>query len=546
MRIPGSIAGRGGYAAAALAAVICTTLTAGQGRAAPGDGPAPSDHAAPLQWSPCPEAGEYDCATAQVPLDYRNPGGRSIELALVRRKATGPGPRIGSLFFNPGGPGAAGTELLPATYEAFPPEVRRRFDIVSWDPRGVGASTAVRCFDTTDEVIAWAEPVPAGFPVTAQERTTWVDAYADLGRRCEKSDAELLRYVSTADTARDLERLREAVGDRQLSYFGVSYGTLIGATYANLFPGNVRAMVLDGNIDPHTWLYGGSKSEPLLGTFQRDSTDLGAFATLEQFLELCGRATADRCAFSAGSPEATRARFTRLMQRLQDAPQDDWTYAVAVATVHSSLYTVDPEWGELADALQALWEHRKPEEPPAPEGPLPYPGLEQIHAIRCSESPNPRDPLRYPSLEQFGRERAGDLGRLIAWAAEPCATWPATAAQSYTGPWNRPTAHPALVVNTTYDPVTPYVQAKALAGRLAGARLLTLKGYGHAAFSNPSVCVEDHETRYLVDGVLPPRGAVCTQDEQPFATARPRGGVHTGGGGTAGVTTGGGGTSGAG
>ncbi|WP_351231911.1 alpha/beta hydrolase [Streptomyces sp. NPDC002133] len=532
MHIPGSMAGRGGFAAAALAAVICTTLPPGPGRA-PADGAPPSVPAAPLEWSPCPEAGTFDCAVAKVPLDHRNPGGRSIELALTRKRATVPGSRIGSLFINPGGPGVGGTDTVQQAYELIPAELRKRFDIVSWDPRGVGRSTAVRCFDSTEEAIEWATPVPAGFPVGEEERTTYVDAYADLGRRCEKRDPELLRHISTADTARDLDRLREAVGDEQMNFLGISYGSVLGATYANLFPDKVRAMVLDGNIDPDAWVNGGSKSEALLSTWLRIGSDVDAAATLQQFLALCGQATTDRCAFSAGDPEATRTKFTRLMQRLQQAPQDEWTYGATVSAVHTMLYTVIPQWTDLATVLQDLWQRRTPEVPTSTEGPSEYLGPGQTDAILCSESPNPPDVPRYPSLEQFSYDRAGDVGRLLTWATEACATWPARAAQPYTGPWNRATANPVLVVNTTYDPITPYQQAEAMTRRLAGARLLTLNGYGHAAFSNFSICVDEHESRYFVDGVLPPPGATCFQDEAPFSTSSPRGGIGSGGGGIA-------------
>ncbi|MFE7777191.1 alpha/beta hydrolase [Streptomyces sp. NPDC057445] len=489
-----------------------------------------------MRWSPCPEAPGFECATLGAPLDHRSPGGRTIELAVIKRKATGPGRRIGTLFFNPGGPGGPGTTSLPLSYDQFPEKLRQRFDIVSWDPRGVGDSTAVRCFDSTEEAYAWQSRIPAGFPVGEGERKTWVEAYAELGRRCEERDPQLLRHISTADTARDLDRLREAVGDRQLSYLGVSYGTLLGATYANLFPDRVRAMVLDSNVDPEGWVNRGSKSEPLLGTFQRDGSDLSSAATLKQFLVLCGRAGTDRCSFAAGSPEATRTKFDRLMRRLQQQPLDTWTYGRTVGTVLDSLYFVHPQWTALADTLQELWQGRTPQESPPPPGPPPYPAYEQIDAVRCSESPNPRDPRRYPSLEEFSYARAGDVGRPVAWATEPCATWPATAADPYTGPWNRPTAHPVLVVNTTFDPATPYQGAVDMTRELADARLLTLNGYGHSALVNASTCVNDHESRYLIDGVLPPSGATCEQDTPPFA--KPQGGVDTGGGALAGPRAG--------
>src|SRR5262249_24081921 len=177
--------------------------------------------------------------------------------------------------------------LLPGKYyDLFPREVRERFDIVSWDPRGVGESTAVRCFDSPEEAVAWERRLPFAFPVGGRERGVWIGGYAGLRERGARRDPELLWFVSTADTARDLDQLRQAVGDRQLSYFGISYGTLLGATYANLFPDKVRAMVLDANIDPKGWMSSGSKRKPPLGTFLRNDVDLGAAATLDHFLTL--------------------------------------------------------------------------------------------------------------------------------------------------------------------------------------------------------------------------------------------------------------------
>ncbi|MFE3657953.1 alpha/beta hydrolase [Streptomyces sp. NPDC059165] len=535
MHISGTAVGRLCRAAASAAAMVCLASVTGSGparvaRPGPFSGPPPP----PLSWSPCPNAPGFDCATATVPLDYRRPAARTIELAVIRRRATGPGRTVGTLFFNPGGPGGAGTKALPLVYEAIPAEVRGRFDVVSWDPRGVGDSTAVRCFDTPQEAIDFQRRLPVGFPVGEAERTTWITAQEELGRRCAQRDPELLRHVSTADTARDLDRLRRAVGDPRLNYLGISYGTFLGAVYANLFPAQVRAMVLDANIDPRAWVDHGFRTDPRLTTFQRTSADLGSAATLRQFLDLCGRSPTGRCAFSAGSPAATRGKFDRLMRRLQTAPQGAWTYGRTVGTVVDNLYAVNPQWTSLATALQDLWQYREPETPAPQEGPPPYPGYEQIEAIRCAESPNPRDPRLYPALEEFGYARSGDVGRVAAWATEACATWPVTAADPYTGPWDRPTARPVLVVNNTYDPATPYQGAVALARELGDARLLTVDGYGHAALTNPRSCADAYESRYLVDGVLPKAGTVCRPDEAPFTHPRPRGGLDTGGGGKAG------------
>jgi pimeloyl-ACP methyl ester carboxylesterase len=454
-----------------------------------------------------------------VPLDYRDPKRRTIELAVIRRAATNPARRIGTLLWNPGGPGVGGTTILPLWYEFFPPEVRERFDIVSWDPRGVGQSTAVRCFDSAEEAIAWRERIPAGVPVGRREREIWIRAYTELGRRCHRQDRELLLHVSTADTARDLDQLRQAVGEEQLTYFGTSYGTLLGATYANLFPDKVRAMVLDAAVDPQAYMNTGAARELLLNLGLRLGSDRSSAATLDQFLGHCGAATLERCAFSAASPEATRVKFDELMRRLQAHPQGAWTYGRTVDTVTIYLFSVHPNWTRLAEVLQDLWERRTPEEPEPVEGPAPYPGFEQEYAVVCSESLNPRNPNRYHPMEEFSDARAGDVGRWWTWDHEPCATWPARAANRYAGPWNRPTANPILVVGNTYDPATPYAGAQALVRELADAHLLTLDGYGHTALRNPSTCIQEHESRYLIDGTLPPAGTVCTQDQPPFRSA---------------------------
>lgn len=238
-------------------------------------------------WGPCAHAPGFACAIATVPLDHEQPEGRTIELAVIKRETTEPDRRVGSLFFNPGGPGnaAAGTASLPAVYACFPRELRERLDIVSWDPRGVGRSTAVRCFTGAEEFEAWSAPVPDGSPVGARQRKAWISAFAELGRLCEQRVPALLGHVSTADTARDLDLLRHAVGDRQLNHLGVSYGTFLGATYANLFPRKVRAMVLDGNVDPVTWV----RTRPPLPTELRQRADIGSALTLARYLDVCGR-----------------------------------------------------------------------------------------------------------------------------------------------------------------------------------------------------------------------------------------------------------------
>ena len=291
-----------------------------------------------LAWQPCadPAQAGFDCATARVPLDYDDPGGSSIDLAVIRHAADDPAHRIGSLFINPGGPGVPGTQALPTALALSAPEVIARFDLVSWDPRGVGASAPVLCFPSPDEGAAFFSGIAAGFPVGKAETSNWIDTYARFGQLCAQRNGELLAHVSTADTARDLDLLRRAVGDPTLSYVGVSYGTFLGATYANLFPAKVRAMVLDANLDPVAWTNGGREGA-LLSTSLRIGTDLSSARTLQAFLSLCGEAGSDRCAFSAGSAAATQAKFTSLLRRLRKHPVtfqgEPVTYARALSDV---------------------------------------------------------------------------------------------------------------------------------------------------------------------------------------------------------------------
>ncbi|MEO8925556.1 MAG: alpha/beta hydrolase [Caulobacteraceae bacterium] len=509
-------------------------------RAAQGRWPAPA-----LHWKPCADAGQagFECATARAPLDYSSPRGKTIQLALIRHKATDRARRIGSLFFNPGGPGGRGTLIMPLLFNepiktapvTFPVKVRERFDIVSWDPRGVGLSTAVRCFATPQEELKAILRLSVGLPYTLKLQEAWIKGWADIARHCARNEAAwLLPHVSTADTARDLDLLRQAVGDAKLTYQGNSYGTVLGAMYANLFPDKVRAMVLLGNVGPVGYTNLGHDN-PSLDVALRQKVELGTAGTLDAFLELCGQASRDECAFSAGSAAATKAKWQTLIERIRKDPLTvgegehavNYDYDLVVTLSIISLYDVTPgfhgfDWGWLANTLEPLWEgNTNPDD--YPKFPKSTGGQQatQLLAVSCGEAPNPRDPNAYFALADRATRRAGAVGPYWVWRDEECAAWPARAAHPYNGPWNRPTANPILLVNNTLNPATPYSGGLSMAEALADARLLTIKGYGHADSNVPSTCADTYESDYFIDLTLPPKGAVCRQDTAPFSKPVP-------------------------
>ncbi|HEX9336010.1 MAG TPA: alpha/beta hydrolase, partial [Pseudonocardiaceae bacterium] len=473
--------------------------------------------------------------------DYADPTGAVIQIAVIKHPATDPAHRIGSVFFNPGGPGGSGITSLELLYPQFPATLRARFDLVSFDPRGIGQSTVLHCFDTIAQEQQFLGALPAGYPIGVAQQRLWENTYARFDQTCAAHAGGLLAHDSTADTARDMDLLRQAVGDPALNYLGASYGSYLGATYANLFPAKVRAIALDGDVDPVRWA---TAPDRRLGTFLRLGSDQGSAATLNAFLDLCGPAAVTSCAFSAGSPAATHAKFDLLLDRLAShpVPFDGFTFtqALTVGVVVNLLYEVQPipnvavGWPGLATVLQDLWVLTGGGQPPAtnalaakdfavpglgvlPNVDAPYPGRESELGVLCSDDPNPRVPAQYPAQAATASTRSGVVGPYWAWITEACARWPVLAPQRYTGPWNRPTARPILVVGNTFDPATPYQGAVAMSDDLADARLLTVRGYGHTALGNHSSCVDAVESDYFVTGALPPRGTVCHQDQSPFS-----------------------------
>ncbi len=497
-----------------------------------------------VAWHRCPAgsagavAGGFRCATVAAPLSYTDPSGRKVSLAVVEHPATGPA-RRGVIFFNPGGPGGAGTVQLPAYIGLFPKALLRQYDIVSWDPRGSGASTAVQCFPSQAAESAFLGQFSL-FPVGRGQQRGYIRRWREFGKICAARNGALLRHVSTADTARDLNLLRQDLGQPKLNYLGISYGTFLGATYANLFPRRVGRLVLDGNVPPEAWTNGG-RPDPRLSTYLRLGSDQAAARALAAFLRICGQRSTQACAFSAGTPAATRAKWDALLARLKKAPINlggtAYTYAYVVTTVSFGLSIVQPfstpvpdnsapGWSGIAQGLQQLsvagsgTASARPGMPPAAAaaGAQRYGGAEQGFAVQCDEAPSP-PASAYAGLQRLLLRRSGVIGLPDLWSLdEPCATWPVRGQDTYNGPWNAPTS-PILVIGNTTDPFIPLRDAVAMTRQLANARLLVVKGYGHTALLNPSTCASTYMTAYFRTGALPPKGTVCRQNLPPFAPA---------------------------
>jgi len=512
--------------ATATAAGLLATPTA---IAAPTATAAAATAAVPsLDWADCGDG--FQCATARVPLDYDYPRGAAISLALIRLPAGDPARKIGSIFINPGGPGGSGVDFVRAAGPIlYSDEVRARFDLVGFDPRGIIGSTPLRCFETFDQALAVLPPM--AFPVTRAEERIWVRSDRALARACARRGGAILDHMATADVARDLDLLRRAVGDDKLSYVGYSYGTYLGATYANLFPGKVRALVVDGVLDPIAWATGRGDQARTLPFSTRLRSDQGALATLNEFFRLCDAGAAN-CAFSAGSP---RRRFARLAERLLAEPVQlpdgqggtfPFTYADLVATALGAMY--DPaSWPFLAEFLQQLWDLAQPQAAAATLGTLrarlggfqqeEYPNfVEGFPGVACSETDNPASVGAWARAARASDRRFPYFGRLWTWITSICQPWPGQDADRYDGPWTRRTSNPVLVVGTRFDPATRYQGAVILDNLLPRSRLLTLDGWGHTSLL-ASACIDGHVSGYLLTAQVPPRGTVCQPDVVPFA-----------------------------
>ncbi|MGQ0632327.1 MAG: alpha/beta hydrolase [Sporichthyaceae bacterium] len=456
-----------------------------------------------VDWTAC--ASGFQCASVTVPVDYADPTGSTLDLAVTRLRASGStAGRIGSLLTNPGGPGASGVEYLQAASGAIGADVRARYDLVGFDPRGIASSDPIDCLSDRqlDEVIA------SDATIDDDEDFQTLDRLAQgFAAGCEKRSGELLAHLGTDNVARDLDVLRAVLDDERLYYLGYSYGTYIGARYAELFPARVGRLVLDGAIDP-------SLSGEELTRAQAAGFQTAWLAFVEDCLSRSG------CALGSSRGEAmTRvaAMFAAAdVKALRTRSGRELTESHATLGVLAALYS-QARWEFLTQSLVAAFNgdgtgllfladaYLQRDE----DGSYPDNSNEAIYAVNCVDRPGDSSPAGIRAKLDSMREASPLFGEYIAWGNLPCHYWPVPAVGT-PGPVRAVGSDPILVIGTTRDPATPYEWAVALSEQLEAGVLLTHVGDGHTVYGDNDPCVDRAVEEYLLRGKPPKDGLRCS------------------------------------
>ncbi|MFG2192989.1 alpha/beta hydrolase [Streptomyces sp. NPDC048639] len=457
--------------------------------------------------APMPDGTAWECSTMQVPLDWSKPDGERMDLALIRAKAKDQDKRLGSLVYNFGGPGGSGVSTLPLAAQEDYEKLHSRYDLVSFDPRGVGESEGVRCLDDRAMDAAYAVD---GTPDDAAEEKQSLEVTSKSAEGCEKTAGKVIPHVDTESAARDMDLMRQVLGDRKLNYFGISYGTELGAVYAHLFPRNVGRAVFDAVVDP---------------THDPEQSSLGQAKgfqlALDNFLKDCA---ADGASCPAGpDPKQGSQKIGDLLKQLDTKPLPtkdgrDLTQTHALNGIAQALYSQD-FWGYLkqglseaqqlgtGNLLMALSDSMTGRDQQGQ-----YSNIQSANtAIACADSQQ-----RYTTadikakLPEF-RKASPVFGDFLAWGLQQCTDWPVDGGTESLDVSAKGSA-PIVVVGNTGDPATPYEGARRMAqglGKGVGIEV-TNKGEGHGAYGN-GTCVTDAVDRYLLDGTVPKSGTVCTR-----------------------------------
>ncbi|MFI2430826.1 alpha/beta hydrolase [Streptomyces sp. NPDC018693] len=456
--------------------------------------------------SPLPDGTRWECATMKAPLDWDDPEGDRIGIALIRARADGEASeRIGSLVFNFGGPGGSGVTALPAFGEDYA-KLRTRYDLVSFDPRGVGRSAGVRC-ENDQQLDAYFQQDMT--PDDAAERTALLDNTKEFNAACEKNSKKVLPHVATTDAARDMDLMRHLLGDDRLYYFGISYGTELGGVYAHLFPRNVGRAVFDAVVDPTQTPEQGSLGQAR--GFQR---------ALDNFAEDCTSQIED-CPVG-DTPQDVKDRIAKLLKGLDSNPLPgifprELTQSAATNGIAQALYSKD-FWEYLTEGLAQAY---------AGDGRIlmllsdslngrrengEYSNLAAANvSINCADD-RPRYSAEHVErrLPEF-RAASNLFGDFLAWGMVGCTDWPVAGAADHPDV-SAPGSAPILVVGNTGDPATPYEGMRKMAAALGeGVGIeLTYRGQGHGAYDSGNKCVQDAINGYLLDGKVPAAGTVCS------------------------------------
>lgn len=454
-----------------------------------------------IGWAACgPDHPGFECAEVKVPLDYDDPRGATTTVALARKPATDPARRIGSLFLNPGGPGGSGVDFALGAGDALSANLQGRFDIVGFDPRGIGRSDPLHCFASEADLEKFFEGVP-GFPYQAAQERPFFQRYRSLGPEC-RDDQRITRHMSTADVARDMDLLRRAVGDRKISYLGFSYGSFLGATYANLFPDNIRALVVDGVLNPELWSSGR----------QIESDRIATKEEFREFLRTCDEAA---CVFGPQSEKRWNALLKSVRAKPIQLGDQVFTYDAVINAALGAMYSPS-DWPDAAALFDQLSDAAAGTPPAAlsvaEEADYPN-GFDAYNGNVCADIEFPRDFRSYQATSRYAAA-GSEFGPAWWWGNAACANWPVNP-DRYTGPWRTRTNAPVLVVGNHFDGVTDFRGAQAVNRQLTGSRLLAYAGWGHTAYG-VSKCATDHTNAYLLNGTLPPVGTVCPANPNPF------------------------------
>lgn len=458
---------------------------------------------------PMPDGSDWECATLKAPLNYAEPDGDTLDLALIRARTKASGEqRIGSLLFNFGGPGGSGVSTLPASGAEYA-ELHKRYDLVSFDPRGVGRSSGVKCLGDKELDEYYQE---AKTPTNEAEGKQAFKDQERYAKACQDNSGKILPYLSTEYAARDMDLMREVLGDDELHYFGISYGTELGGVYATLFPDKVGRAVFDAVVDPSQ-----SPEQSNLGQAK------GFQLALTNFLEACEEDNDDGCPI-ADSPKAGERRITELLQQLEQKPLETNDPAkrklngsLATSGIALALYS-DDFWEVLTEGLEAALDDQ--------DGTLllrlsdllngrnddgSYDNSQAaLTAISCADS-KPRYTLEdvQDKLPEF--EKASPVfGTMSVWGMAACHGWPVVGAQDHPE-IDAEGSEQILLIGATGDPATPYEGTRKMAEALGEdvAVELTFEGEGHGAYNSGDKCVQRHVNTYLLEGELPDGGTTC-------------------------------------